>query len=34
MESNKDCQQDDMIFEIAVWVFVIVIVCMDIKISF
>ncbi len=34
MESNKDYQRDDIIFEIIVWVFVIAIVYMDIKVTF
>ncbi len=31
MERNKDYQRDDMIFEIVVWLFVIVIIYLDIE---
>ena len=34
MESNKDYQRDDMIFEIVVWLFVIAVIFMDIKATF
>jgi len=34
MERNKDYQRDDIIFELVVWVFVIVIIYLDIKGTF
>jgi hypothetical protein len=34
MESNKDGQLNDIIFEMVVWAFVIAIVYMDFKITF
>lgn len=34
MERNKDYQLDNKVFEIAVWLFVIAIVCMDFKVTF
>ena len=34
MESNKDYQRDDMIFEIVVWLFVIAVIFIDIKATF
>ena len=34
MERNKDYQQDNKVFEMAVWLFVIAIVFMDIKVTF
>jgi len=34
MERNKDYQRDDMIFEIAVWLFVLVIIYLDIEGTF
>jgi hypothetical protein len=34
MERNKDYQRDDMIFEIVVWLFVIVIIYLDIEGTF
>ena len=34
MESNKDYQRDDMIFEMVVWLFVIAVIFVDIKATF
>ena len=34
MERNKDYQRDDMVFEIVVWLFVIVIIYLDIEGTF
>ena len=34
MESNKDYQHSDMIFEMAVWLFVIAVIIIDIKATF
>ena len=34
MESNKDYQHDDRIFEVAVWLFVIAVILIDIKETF
>ena len=34
MERNKDYQRDDIIFELVVWVFVVVIIYLDIKGTF
>jgi len=34
MERNKDYQRDDIIFELVVWVFVIVIIYLDINGTF
>ena len=34
MELNKDYQLENNIFEIVVWLFVITIVCIDIKVTF
>ena len=34
MESNKDYQRDDMIFEMFVWLFVVAVIFIDIKATF
>ena len=34
MELNKDYQPGNKIFELVVWLFVITIVCIDIKVTF
>ena len=34
MESDKDYQRDDIIFEMVVWLFVIAVIYMDIKATF
>ena len=34
MERNIDYRQDDIIFEIVAWLFVIAVVCIDIKVTF
>jgi hypothetical protein len=34
MESDKDYQRDDIIFELVVWLFVIAVIFVDIKATF